>query len=254
MDKEIGFFNDTSSSYLAEYDKVTTDGHSFRARRQKVLALIPETREGTALDVACGPGILVAGLLQKGYAVTAVDAAPEMVERTKELFVGASGVTAQVANAYSLPFADASFDVTTALGLLEYLDREKDALHEMTRTAKPGALLVLTYPHKWSPWRVINRLSLALYRIVRPRIKLTRASGHPLVHREYSEREVRGMLTQAGLKIESIVYYNFKLVPYPLDQWLPRFTVWQSKLLEHSLPRFLCGIGTGFIVAARKQR
>ena len=177
-----------------------------------------------------------------------------MVERSRELFIGNPKVTLQVANVYELPFADESFDVITALGLLEYLDREDVALTEMIRVTKPGGLLILTYPHKWSPWRIIIRLTLSLYRLVRPPIKLTHASGHPLVHREYSERMVKEMLTKKGLAVEHIRYYNFKLVPYPFDQWLPRFTVWQSKLLEYSLPYWLRGIGTGFIVTARKQR
>lgn len=254
MHKEISFFNDTSSSYLAEYEKVTTDGHSFRSRREKVLDLVPPNSGGTVLDIACGPGILIKGLLEKGYRVTAVDAAPEMVERAKELFAGSQDVAIQVANTYELPFADGSFDVITALGLLEYLDREEVALNEMIRVTKSGGLLLLTYPHKWSPWRIMIRLSLSLYRLVRPPIKLTRASGHPLVHREYGERAVHRMLKDAGLQIEHISYYNFKLVPYPFDQWFPHFTVWQSKLLEYSLPNFLRGIGTGFIVAARKKR
>src|SRR5581483_7090946 len=86
--KEVTFFNDTSRSYLAEYDLTTTDGHSFRSRRDKVLALVSPTTSGKTLDIACGPGILVKGLLDKGYEVVGADAAPEMVERGKELFKG----------------------------------------------------------------------------------------------------------------------------------------------------------------------
>lgn len=253
MEKEISFFNDTSSSYLAEYDKVTTDGHSFRSRREKVLECVPPTKNGAALDVACGPGILLHGLRAKGYAVTGVDAAPEMIERSRELFAREPGISLQVANTYQLPFPDGSFDVVTALGLLEYLDREDAALIEMIRVTKQGGLLVLTYPNKLSPWRIWNRLFLSLYRLMRPSIKLTRASGHPLVHREYTEREVLKMIQDAALRVEEISYYNFKLIPYPFDQWLPRLTVWQSRLFEYSMPRFLRTIGTGFIVAARKQ-
>ncbi len=253
MEKEISFFNDTSSSYLAEYDKVTTDGHSFRSRREKVLDLVPPVQHGEVLDVACGPGILLEGLLTKGYRVTGVDAAPEMVARTREHFGTNPNVVLQVANAYQLPFANDSFEVITALGLLEYLDQELVALREMIRVAKPGGQLVLTYPNAIAPWRVWNRLFLSIYRHIKAGIKLTRASGHPLVHREYTESEVLAMLKAAGLHIEQVVYYNFKLIPYPFDQWFPRLTVWQSQLLEYSLPHWLRTIGTGFIVAARKS-
>jgi ubiquinone/menaquinone biosynthesis C-methylase UbiE len=250
--KEISFFNDTSKSYLSEYDRTTTDGHSFRARREKVLALLP-TSTGTVLDVACGPGILIDGLLTKGYKVVGVDAAPEMVARAQEHFAHTYGVSLQVANVYELPFADASFDVSTALGLLEYLDDEEKALDEIIRVTTKGGTLILTYPNASSPWRLGNRFFLWLYRPLRSKVALTRASGHPLVHREYHERDVVERLSSARLTVEKISYYNFKLIPYPFDQWFPRLTVWQSALLEYRLPYFLRKVGTGFIVRARKS-
>ena len=46
------------------------------------------------------------------------------------------------ADAYSLPYADASFDVVTAMDFLEHVDRPADVILEFSRVLKPGGLFI----------------------------------------------------------------------------------------------------------------
>jgi len=74
-----------------------------------------------------------------------------------------------------------------------------------------------------------------------------------VTHREYTARDASALLAKHGFKTERIVYYNFKLMPYPLDRILHRLTVAQSALFEHLDQGPLKWLGTGFILKAIKQ-
>src|SRR5581483_4694519 len=104
MRKEVTYFNNKSKAYREEYDRVTPEGYSFRVRREKVLELTPAAKPGaTAADIASGPGVMIPGLRAKGYKVTCLDAAPEMIERIKDEYPNLPDVTAMVGDAYELP-------------------------------------------------------------------------------------------------------------------------------------------------------
>ncbi len=74
-----------------------------------------------------------------------------------------------------------------------------------------------------------------------------------MIHREYTLSRAKRILREAGFKVETSWYYNFKLIPYPFDVKLPRFAVAQSKLFENLDKTPLKFLGTGFIVKATKQ-
>src|SRR5437879_4691181 len=125
MRNEVTYFNKKSKEYRAEYDLETAEGYSFRVRREKVLALVKGG--SNVVDIASGPGVMIAAFRSKGCTVTCVDAAPEMIARAKEEY---PDVAAVVGDAYELPFENARFDVATAMGLIEYLEDEGKFLKE----------------------------------------------------------------------------------------------------------------------------
>ncbi len=243
---EVAYFNDTSVSYRKEYDRVTPEGYSFRVRREKVLDMVPpKTR---VVDIACGPGVMIRGLRSKNCDITCTDAAPEMIARIKEEHGEEKDLTAVVGDAYQLPFDGASYDVALAMGLIEYLEDEDRFLSEVQRILKNNGIFIITFPNYSSPWRAFNRIALWVRGLFRKR-----SSGKTGVrHREYSARRASALLTQHGFTTLETRYYNFKLVPYPLDRMLPRFTVAQSGAFERLDRSALRWLGTGFIIKARK--
>jgi ubiquinone/menaquinone biosynthesis C-methylase UbiE len=252
---EVNWFNDVSTSYRKEYDRETTDGFSFRMRRDKVLSLIPQDGKGKkVLDIACGPGILIPGLRERGYTITAVDAAQAMVDRAREEHKAGPDLTIEVGDVYALKYPDATFDAVTALGLVEYLDDQSKAHKEMARVLKPGGTLVVSYPYRWSPWRIWGRFLMAITWIPRRLYKLlTGSRGHYITHREYTVADARAKFSDAGVTPDRVWFYNLKLVPWPLDQWFPRFTVWQSSLLEGFDSTPFRWIGTAFNLRGTKR-
>ena len=250
MRNEVTYFNAKSKAYRDEYDRETPEGYSFRVRREKCLDLTPDNT--SVIDIASGPGVMIRGLRAKNCTVTCVDAAPEMIARAKEEFPDSDVVRSLVGDAYGTELPTGSYDVAIAMGLIEYLEYEGKFLDEARRLLKPGGALIVTFPNYYSPWRAMGRLGVLVMRTLRA--LLGRKKPIIITHREYTLRRARALLDAHGFTPESAWYYNFKLVPAPLDVKFPRSTVWQSRIFEHldSIP-FLRLIGTGFIVKAIRR-
>jgi len=109
------------------------------------------------LDVATGTGRLPLLLGRQAWftgTICGLDLAPAMLERAQAKIDSAGlaeSVTFYEANAGSLPWPDASFDLVTSLEALEFFPRPRRALAEMVRTLKPGGVLVVSkYPDGWA--------------------------------------------------------------------------------------------------------
>lgn len=95
------------------------------------------------LDLACGvgdPALSIAAAVAPSGRVTATDLGPGMMSLAEELArkKGLANIEFREANAESLPFPDASFDVLTCrFGIMFFPDLGK-ALRECLRVLKPG--------------------------------------------------------------------------------------------------------------------
>lgn len=250
MRSEVTYFNQKSKAYREEYDRETPEGYSFRVRREKCLDLTPDN--AAVIDIASGPGVMVKGLRAKNCTVTCVDAAPEMIARSKEEFPDSDTVKSLVGDAYGTDLPSGTYDIALAMGLIEYLEFEGKFLDEAHRLLKPGGSLIITFPNYFSPWRAMGRTGLLIMRTARTLIG--RKKPIVITHREYTLARARTILDEHGFTPERAWYYNFKLIPYPLDVTFPRLTVLQSKIFEHldSIPLFRM-MGTGFIVKAIRR-
>ena len=103
---------------------------------------------GVAIDVGCGTGRALSPLREavgpRG-SVFAVDLTPEMLAAAGQKSVTAKAALI-LADARSLPFADASADAIFAAGLVHHLPDSAAGLHELARVTRPGGLLVLFHP------------------------------------------------------------------------------------------------------------
>ena len=89
------------------------------------------------LDLGCGDGQLTQRIAACGAQILGVDASAEMVAAARE-----RGVEAELANAESLPFRDATFDAVFSNAALHWV-RDQDAMLEhVYRVLKPGGRFV----------------------------------------------------------------------------------------------------------------
>ena len=101
------------------------------------------------LEVGTGPGFFAILLRELGYAVTAIDLTPAMLEEAKKNAGELAGrICWMEMNAEALEFEDASFDVVVSRNLTWNLPHPDKAYAEWARVLKPGGLL-LNFDANW---------------------------------------------------------------------------------------------------------
>ncbi|HEY3954622.1 MAG TPA: methyltransferase domain-containing protein [Streptosporangiaceae bacterium] len=117
-----------------------------RQRQETLSALLPQPGE-RALDVGCGPGLLVEEIADRvGPAgqVTGIDIAHSMLDLARRRCARfGTRVTINEADATHLPFDDAEFDAGVSTQVYEYVSGVGSALAELHRVLKPGGRVVI---------------------------------------------------------------------------------------------------------------
>jgi ubiquinone/menaquinone biosynthesis C-methylase UbiE len=246
-------FQDQAADYLERYDPRTTAGHSFSIRKQRVLELLGAIPHGVALDIGCGPGVLAAELVDRRYDYYGVDIAQKMIDVCRARFPQIDPARFSVGRIQDLKFPDRFFDLILCIGVVEYLKDDGEAIREMARVLKPGGTAIISMPNRRGPFVRWNR---SIYKPVIRTLNRLRGKNteEELVHREYLEAEYFALLRANGLIGVEAVYYNFKLVPSPLDRALRGFTVWSSGRLEGLARGAWRWLGTGMLIRAAKPR
>jgi trans-aconitate methyltransferase len=89
------------------------------------------------LDLGCGDGQLTQRIAASGAQVLGVDGSSEMIAAARE-----RGVEAELANAESLPFHDATFDAVFSNATLHWVRGQDAMLAQVHRVLKPGGRFV----------------------------------------------------------------------------------------------------------------
>lgn len=142
---------DEGAAYWRDvYDDPGIDGAIYRLRQERVLAAFAVAGvppESSVLEIGPGAGLVTVELARRGHRVTCIDPAAAMLENTSARAAAAGladRVSATVADAQALPFADASFAAAVGVGVLPWLSDPMAALRELRRVLVPGAAAVLT--------------------------------------------------------------------------------------------------------------
>ena len=108
-------------------------------------------RDRTVLDVGCGAGVDLARFAKGGADVTGVDVSTSAIDLARTNFAqqGLRG-RFDVANGEQLPFADNSFDLVFAHGVVQYTAHPQRLVEECRRVLKPGGEAI---------FQVYNRIS-----------------------------------------------------------------------------------------------
>ena len=141
-------FGPLAHEYDRWYETPTGQAHD-RVQKQDVERLLPVARAGERLlDLGCGTGHWSSFFAARGYRVQGIDISPEMVTAAKASVPEAEF---RVADAYALPFADASFDVVAAMAALEFVPDAAAVVSEMARCTKPGGSMLVGTLNRLAP-------------------------------------------------------------------------------------------------------
>jgi SAM-dependent methyltransferase len=201
------------------------------------------------LDAGCGTGGLIKYLQARmpAWPMTGVDLSPLACEFARER----TAVKIHESNLTDLPFKEAEFGAVVSTDVLYHIDDDAQALTELVRIMRPGAVMVINVPaYQWL-W-----------------------SYHDVaVHsrRRYGRAELRAKLVAAGLEPLQITHWNMlllplivlrrKLLPAPAGgSDVESYAVWSNALLkgvmafESGLLRLFGGLpaGSSLLAVARK--
>ena len=95
----------------------------------------------SVLDVACGPGLVVAAFARVARHVTGIDLTPAMIDRARALVRerGLANVTLTVGDVRPLPYEDGAFSLVVSRFAFHHFPDPGAVLREMVRVCAPGA-------------------------------------------------------------------------------------------------------------------
>jgi hypothetical protein len=166
------------------------------------------------LDIATGsadiPVAIVKWARQEGIpvAITAVDINPLAISEAAALTRVYPEITVDVADGFSLPFGEGSFDIVLCAKTLHHFSEEETIrlLKETDRIAARG-YIVMDLRRSWVAWLLIYILARIF-----SRNRLTRHDGPMSVLRSYTVVELGGLADRAGLTGCRIVKHPFWLM------------------------------------------
>ena len=153
---------------------------------------------GRLADVGCGSGEITRDMASRGYAVTASDFSPAMVEATRELCAGLP-VTVEVRDARELRLEPGAFDIVHCSWVLHWLDDIEHAVKEMAAAVAPGGALVLQWSRA-NPRDEADAVTILHDVMNRPRWR-DRLADTPFAMHQHPADEVVARIVAAGLAI-----------------------------------------------------
>lgn len=193
-------------------NKSSAFGERGVTKRLDALARRTDLRGDRLLDIGCGDGAYTSQLASAFSLVDAIDIQAEPLALFAERIDGspaAQRITIGEMSATKLDYPDDTFDLVTAIEVLEHVDELDQALQEIRRVLKPGGRFALTTPNRWFPFETHG----FLYRGRRyppARAPFLTWIG-PLHHRladarTFTAAELRRRLAAAGLSTRSVDY------------------------------------------------
>jgi ubiquinone/menaquinone biosynthesis C-methylase UbiE len=179
----------------------------FVARRHLITSLLEGAYGRDAglniLDIGCGTGAMLDELAPFGD-VTGADFAPEALAFCRQR---GDHYPLTRADVRRLPFADDSFDVVTAMDIIEHIDDDKAASSEILRVLKPGGRLFVTVPAFPSLWSEHDE-----------------ALHH---YRRYTAPHLKDLFQRVGFSVPKLSYTVTSLFP----------PIWAYRQLSNRLPK-----------------
>jgi SAM-dependent methyltransferase len=178
------------SAYNAHYD------------RPAVLAALGPVTGRRVLDAACGPGLYLNELLERGAEVTAFDASAVMVSLARQRTAGRVQID-QAALGEPLPYADAAFDLVVCALAIHYASDRTAAFAEFCRVLRPGGAAVVSTQHPVADW--LRKGGSYFQTVLETDIWHTPSGDQPVLFWREPLSALCAAATNAGFLIEKLI-------------------------------------------------
>ena len=165
---------------------------SFFAREQKILLGALDETKGPFLDVACGSGLMLAPLIDRGHTVYGLDFNGDGCVAAQQ-----NGLQIVRGDAFHMPFADGTVGQIVNCQFLNQQSSDKTAqfIAQSARVLKSGGRLIILWRHAHS---MIHKTSHALFTL------MDRFTGQPpFPQYAHPMDEIKNFASLSGLRVES---------------------------------------------------
>jgi len=146
-------------------------------------------KDHSVLDIGCGSGLML-NALDAIATTSGMDMSNEAIQFSQEIF---KGPIKQGSLPNNVPFPEESFDLITALDVVEHIDDDIESLKSIRNLLKGSGKAIITVPAYMFLWSSFDEMN-----------------EHK---RRYTLPELRHKLITAGFQIEKISYFNSLLFP-----------------------------------------
>src|SRR5207245_1073308 len=260
FEADADFWNDVYGG-ADVFSAVIQRRHATAAGWVDQLSLAPTV---PVLEIGCGAGALAVELAQRPMTVCAVDSVHAMVALTRRR-AAAAGVQqhlqVDLGDTHALEFADSTFGLVIALGVLPWLHSPARAVYEMARVLKPGGWLIVSADNRDC---LVDRLDPARNPLLAPiKRAVKRALKRPdppaaWVPRGDRRRDTDQMLAGAGFRkirgltcgFGPLTLFHRRVVPHRLGAALERGC---QRLADRGVPWIRSAGWHYMVLAAREQ-
>ncbi len=195
-------------------------------------------RAGDILEVGCGTGLVLAKLASFAQSARGVDLSPGMLELAR-----GRGLNVVEGSATSLPFPDASFDVTCSFKVLAHVPAIEEALAEMTRVTRPGGYVIAEFYNPYSLRGLVKKYG--------PAGTIAQGTREDAVFTRFDSPRRVASLTPPGT--EFVDSRGIRIVTPAAAFMRPRALRWGLRFLERHLADSQLKRFGGFYVAAFRK-
>ena len=142
-----------------DVEKVYSNEDRVAAHIERALLSVDNLR---ILEVGAGSGRDGIRLAEMGAKVVSLDYSMPSLRMIASQVDRDVPVTLCCGNAFSLPFADETFDLVFHQGLLEHFRNPDDLIAENRRVLKPGGVLLVDVPQRYHYYTAIKHLLIAM--------------------------------------------------------------------------------------------
>lgn len=166
-----GYFNTLAEDWNKNYSK----SNLFSERLEKVTKLTSDIqlKDKIVLDIGCGSGMISSYFCEQRSSVFGIDISENMIQQANSYLQSRNlKATLGIGDATNLQFPDNYFDVITCVSVLEWLDKDIEAIREIRRVLKNDGIAIVSVPNKRSLMRIAEKLYFALKNMISPYFNL----------------------------------------------------------------------------------